>query len=262
MLAFRRIFVSQSSSEMRMKLRDGRRTTVVNARSDGRRFSSLLHGGMTHAAGLNTKRIGLISAVCFLANVMAAFLVSPAHGDVIEIAPSGSLTVYGVPSVFTAEGVRPISRPSPVAMRHVPAPSSAQRSVGTLLSAAADRYEIRAGLLQSVAWHESRFHNEAVSSKGAVGVMQLMAGTARELGVDRYNLSENILGGAQYLKQMLDRFGGNEALALAAYNAGPGAVDRAGGIPQFNETKNYVSAILGPFPPIQAASPSVLFIDR
>ncbi len=74
--------------------------------------------------------------------------------------------------------------------------------------------------------------------------MQLMDGTARDLGVDRYDLSQNILGGAAYFRQMIDRFGGNEALALAAYNAGPEAVVRANGIPQFRETRDYVGAIL------------------
>ncbi len=137
-----------------------------------------------------------------------------------------------------------------------------QGEIDSLLSAAADRYAIRGDFLKAVAKRESNFHHEAVSSKGAVGVMQLMEGTARDLGVNRYDISENIRGGAAYLKQMLDRYSGNEALALAAYNAGPGAVDRTGGIPRFTETQQYVSAILGSIRPIQDTVPFVTFVDR
>ena len=190
----------------------------------------------------------------------AAVLAAPASADVLDIAPSGALTVYSAPSIFTTDGVRPIATAVPT--RHFAIFQSQLRDIDRLLTLAEGRYALRSGLLQSVAWRESHFHNDAVSAKGAVGVMQLMAGTARDLGINRYDLSENILGGAAYLKQMLDRYSGNEALALAAYNAGPGAVDRLGGIPHFTETQHYINAILGTAKPIQGASPFVLFIDR
>jgi hypothetical protein len=83
------------------------------------------------------------------------------------------------------------------------------------------------------------------SSAGAHGLAQLMPGTAREMGVDIANPLSNLEGGARYLKIQLDRFDGDIERALAAYNAGPGAVENAGGVPDFQETQNYVKAILG-----------------
>jgi soluble lytic murein transglycosylase-like protein len=93
---------------------------------------------------------------------------------------------------------------------------------------------------------------DAVSAKGALGVMQLMPGTAAELGVDPRNPADNIRGGAIYLRQQLDRFG-SVPLALAAYNAGPGAVIRYGGVPPFRETRDYVSKIMSRLDPITRA---------
>ena len=100
-------------------------------------------------------------------------------------------------------------------------------------------------LIEAVAWAESRFQPEARSPAGAIGVMQLMPATAAALGVDANDPAQNIRGGAAYLRQMLDAFGGDLTLALAAYNAGPDAVRRYGGVPPFRETQNYVAAVLG-----------------
>lgn len=91
---------------------------------------------------------------------------------------------------------------------------------------------------------ESSFRPDVTSEAGAYGLTQLMPGTAAELGVDPSDPIQNLRGGARYLRQQLDRFG-DPALALAAYNAGPGNVSRYGGIPPFQETQNYVARILG-----------------
>lgn len=95
---------------------------------------------------------------------------------------------------------------------------------------------------------ESGFDPNAISSAGAIGVFQLMPATAAGLGVDPTDITQNILGGVTYLKQMLDMFGGDTTLALAAYNAGPGNVQKYGGVPPFPETQNYVDKILAWLP--------------
>lgn len=98
-------------------------------------------------------------------------------------------------------------------------------------------------ILDSVMRHESNGNQGAISPVGAIGLMQLMPGTAHDLGVDPHDPVQNILGGAKYLKQMHDQFGSWES-ALAGYNAGPGAVQRYKGVPPFHETRNYVRNIL------------------
>ena len=110
--------------------------------------------------------------------------------------------------------------------------------------AAEAKYSLPSGLLDALVWTESRYNPLAVSPAGAAGLGQLMPATAKELGVsNRFDPMANIFGAARYLRQMLDRFGVVH-LALAAYNAGPGAVERAGGIPRNGETPRYVRDVL------------------
>ena len=104
--------------------------------------------------------------------------------------------------------------------------------------------DISPHLLEAVVWQESRWNPGAISRAGAIGLAQLMPGTARDLGVDPRDPIQNLSGGARYLRQQLNRFDGNVEKALAAYNAGPGRVMTAGGIPSIPETQAYVRAIV------------------
>lgn len=113
-----------------------------------------------------------------------------------------------------------------------------------LAKKAAERYGIPEGLFLRLVQQESGWDHAAVSQKGARGLAQLMPATARRLGVDAQDAQDNLTGGARYLKMMYDRFG-SWRLALAAYNAGPDAVVKYGGIPPYKETVTYVRAILG-----------------
>ncbi len=110
--------------------------------------------------------------------------------------------------------------------------------------AAARKHAVPEDLFLRLVYQESRWNSGAVSHKGAIGLAQLMPGTAQMLRVDPSDPRQNLEGGARYLRMMYDKFG-SWRLALAAYNAGPGAVETHGGIPPFAETQNYIRIILG-----------------
>lgn len=180
-----------------------------------------------------------------------ALLIAPPVGaQVFEIGDGGALNVREGGGAVTWRDVHaeaksgdPGSDAPAQAVTLVSAPT-VPINYAEVLNQAAARHSISPALLEAVVWQESRWHPQAVSPKGAMGLTQLMPATARAMGVDPRDPVANLDGGARYLRQMLDRFSGNLENSLAAYNAGPGRVERAGGIPAIAETRAYVSAIM------------------
>ena len=163
-----------------------------------------------------------------------------AGAQVLEIGAGGAVSVYDAPSVFTSQGAAPIQVKPPAIAR----PGPARTAAPAAMTDAADAAALSPDLVEAVAWRESRGRPHLVSRAGAIGEMQLMPGTARSLGVDPRDTRQNYRGGAAYLSAMMRRYGGDLEKALAAYNAGPGAVDRYRGVPPFKETQAYVAAVM------------------
>ncbi len=192
-------------------------------------------------------RIATILAV--VASSAVGTCLAAAYGQVLSIGVDGAVTVYDGPAVYTDEGATPIRPPRssqrPAAFSHpiasLQVPPALERR---MLQHAADASEISPALLAAVAWRESGRRAGRVSSAGAVGEMQLMPATARALHVDAADPGQNLTGGAAYLRRMMQRYDGDLLRALAAYNAGPGAVDRHHGPPPYKETQAYVAAVL------------------
>jgi len=171
---------------------------------------------------------------CALAALLPALVSSPAAGEVkTRVRPDGTIEIYnegpGGPLATRTLRLKPI----PVA------------AWSDWIHEHADRHGVDPRLVQAIVQVESGYNHRAVSRTGAVGLMQLMPGTARMVQVgNRYDAEQNIKGGVAYLRQMIDLFPGRLELAIAAYNAGPNAVQRHGGIPPFAETREYVDRVL------------------
>ena len=157
-----------------------------------------------------------------------------------------------IPSRDIAE-VRLLVSASPLAASPAP-PLPRSENSQALLAKAAEAQGMDLDFLRSIAKVESDFHQDAISSKGAIGLMQLLPSTARELRVDPTRANENALGGAKYIRELLLRYHNNSALALAAYNAGPGAVNRFGGVPPFDETVKYVRRVTREYDRLRAVT--------
>lgn len=193
---------------------------------------------------------------CSLALAAFAFAQVPASANVLEIGDDGATWISGGPAsadqaalmaMVPLAPTAAIAAPGdldPVAIT-IPVASAGPSGWSARVSQLAAKYDLSPALLEALVWQESRWRHDAVSPVGARGLAQLMPGTARELGVDADDPSDNLEGGARYLRQQLDTFGGNLEKALAAYNAGPGRVRQAGGVPAIRETQLYVSAIIG-----------------
>jgi soluble lytic murein transglycosylase-like protein len=133
--------------------------------------------------------------------------------------------------------------PKPEVVQGVPRPSS-RVQIQALVEQAARRHDVDPKLVHAVIRQESDYDPYAVSSKGAMGLMQLMPATASRFGVQNiFDPAENVRGGVLYLRHLLERYNGDAALTLAAYNAGEGAVDRYGDVPPYRETVNYISKV-------------------
>jgi len=153
--------------------------------------------------------------------------------EVVDVdAQNSSLNYYWtLPRTASSNHTIHVSRSLPVKVRD-------------LIDLTSEKLDVNPTLVRAVAMVESGGNQGVVSPAGAVGVMQLMPRTARRLGVNPYDLEQNILGGGIYLKQQLARYQGSIPLALAAYNAGPGAVNKYMGVPPFKETRKYINRVI------------------
>jgi soluble lytic murein transglycosylase-like protein len=186
--------------------------------------------------------------------VAAGFVASPVSAQVMDIAPDGTVSVRDGSGAATWEVVTSAASDKTVDQNGDPiVPAWAYTDTGpppvppqfaTALTHAAASANVSPTLLSALVWQESRWNPQALSPKGAMGLAQLMPATARYLGVNPADPVQNLTGGARYLRQLLDQFDGNVEKALAAYNAGPGRVRSAGGVPAIAETQNYVTQIV------------------
>ena len=170
------------------------------------------------------------------ATVTLLLAAVPALPAVFEVGDDGAMVRLDVP---VAAAVLP-------ARRRPASPSMAARALAFRpdVDGAARSYQISPALIDAIARVESRYDPKARSSADAAGIMQLMPRTARAMGVERTDPAANIRGGTAYLRLLLDRFDGDVVRTIAAYNAGPAAVSRAGGIPRFPETVAYVGMVM------------------
>ncbi len=201
-------------------------------------------------------RLGVAaSALC-----LTATFADAARADVLEIDNGSVFWKAGGPQTLPAQLPEKVSRARTASLSNgVTIPARYVEIVATLSA----RYDLSPALIEALVWQESRWDEDAVSPKGARGLAQLMPATARYLQVDPDDPLQNLEGGARYLREQLDRFDGNLEWALAAYNAGPGRVERAKGIPRIRETQEYVASIMArltQFTPAKDAhaSPAVL----
>ena len=189
-------------------------------------------------------------SVVFLAAAAAVLaVVAPAGAETFQfIGPDGAVHFTNAPSdprYRRMAAVAATSSGTAEGFFRVPQTFAATASLVDIIRGAAERHGVPEQLVSAVIRVESGFNVKAVSRKGARGLMQLMPGTAAILGVrDSFDPMDNIEGGVRHLRGLLDRFGNNVPLALAAYNAGEGAVNTHGGIPPYPETQAYVGRIL------------------
>jgi soluble lytic murein transglycosylase-like protein len=169
-------------------------------------------------------------------------------GDAVRIFANGGVMEMAASAIAGFEQEEAAPAPAmPVAAPPVATPEPLPATPPDLAALAAKKFSLPEAFVRSVMKTESGFHIDAVSPKGAIGLMQLMPDTARELGVNPRDPRENAEGGAQYLRDLLAKYEGSPDqvfLALAAYNAGPAAVERYHGVPPWRETHEYILRVL------------------
>ncbi len=192
--------------------------------------SVIVAGAFSHATGARADVMEIDGdGARWVAGALVAAPVAGSQAEAALIEASGP--EFGTPDGILANVVANASG--------VPAPYAAK------IQELSHRFDLSPSLLEALVWQESRWRSNAVSHAGARGLAQLMPGTARYLGVNPDDPMQNLEGGARYLREQLDRFDGDIEKALAAYNAGPGRVIKAGGVPNIRETRQYVAAIMG-----------------
>jgi soluble lytic murein transglycosylase-like protein len=177
--------------------------------------------------------------------------ISAIQNRIAEISgapPAGAVATAPQPGAFNAalaQALTPELAPPATDAPDAPAPVPPEQ-IDQLVQQNADIWQVDPALIKSVIANESSFNANATSSVGAQGLMQLMPETAASLGVKNpYDPAQNVAGGTRYLRGLLDRFKGDTRLAVAAYNAGPGAVEKYGDVPPYAETQGYVKNVLG-----------------
>jgi soluble lytic murein transglycosylase-like protein len=202
----------------------------------------------------------LLSKTAVILLGLIALCAVPAHGQIVSYRDNNGKLV------FVNEDPAPVVRPVKVSLARgftpaggasgttqnsseaspiLTAEAQANREkIEEMIREVSARYRVDPALVRAVIQTESNWNSTAVSSKGALGLMQLVPGTAQQMGVNNaFDPKQNLDGGVRYLHALLERYNGDLDKALAAYNAGPGAVDRAGGIPRFRETREYVQKV-------------------
>lgn len=182
------------------------------------------------------------------------------HGGMVRIFQGSGISEVPLSSIADFEVFEDAPVPSPAAPASQPPASTAAATTPAteslnphdLIREAAIREGLPPEFVASVAKVESAFKTDAVSSKGAIGVMQLMPGTAKALGANPHDVRENIDAGTRLLRELLIKYDGDVVKALAAYNAGAGAVDRYNGLPPYTETRLYVNKVIGAYQKSQA----------
>ena len=181
----------------------------------------------------------ILSDISAIQNRIAEISGAPPAGAVITAPPGGDF------NAVLAQALMPELAPTGTENPDAPAPVPPDQ-INSLVQQNADIWQVDPALIKSVIANESSFNANATSPVGAQGLMQLMPETAASLGVKNpYDPAQNVAGGTRYLRGLLDRFNGDTRLAVAAYNAGPNAVEKYGDVPPYAETQSYVKNVLG-----------------